>query len=81
MTDRFAPTARAMAEACGIPDYPFAEIPHPIANNSDDELRAKAEPAARDIVRILTERNAPRRDEHERAEPSVAPALARDRMG
>lgn len=54
MTDKFAPTARAMARAGGIPDYPFAAIPHPIANNTDEELRAKAEDAVRQCVAILT---------------------------
>jgi hypothetical protein len=58
MTDKFAPTARAMAEVCGIPDYPFAVVPHPIANNTDEQLRAKAEEAVRQSVTILTRRAA-----------------------
>ena len=57
MTDTFAPTARAMAEACGIPAYPFAVIPHPIANNDDATLRAKAEDAVRQCVAILLKRS------------------------
>ena len=58
MTDKFAPTARAMAELNGLPGYPFAVIPHPIANNDDAELRAKAEAAVRQCAAILTQRPA-----------------------
>ena len=56
MTDRFQPTARAVAELNGIPDYPYVVIEHPIANNSEAELRAKAEAAIARIVTLLTER-------------------------
>ena len=43
ITDRFTQTARAMAELNGMPGYPFAVIAHPIADNADAELRAKAD--------------------------------------
>jgi hypothetical protein len=56
ITDRFVVTARAIAELNGMPDYPFAVIAHPIANNGDAELRAKAEQAVDQIVAILTRR-------------------------
>ena len=56
MTDRFAPSARAVAELNGLPDYPFVIIPHPIANDGDEELRAKAEQAVASIVPLLTRR-------------------------
>jgi hypothetical protein len=56
MTDRFEPTARAVAELNGIPEYPFAVLPHPIANDGDNDLRAKAEAVAARIVAVLTER-------------------------
>ena len=56
MTDRFVPTARAVAELNGVPDYPYVVIEHPIANNSADELRAKAEAVIGRIVALLTER-------------------------
>jgi hypothetical protein len=39
-----------------LPGYPFAVIPHPIAGNTDDELKAKAEQALESIVRILSAR-------------------------
>ena len=56
MTDRFAASARAVAELNGIPDYPFVVIAHPIANDGDEELRAKAEAALAGIVPLLTAR-------------------------
>jgi len=40
----------------GVRDYPFTMIEHPIANNDDATLRAKAEAAVQPIVRLLTER-------------------------
>jgi hypothetical protein len=39
-----------------LPDYPFAVIAHPIAGNTDAELKAKAEQALDSIVRILSTR-------------------------
>jgi hypothetical protein len=59
MTDRFVASARAVAELNGLPDYPFAVIGHPIANDSDEDLRHKAEAAVARIAALLTERDAP----------------------
>jgi hypothetical protein len=42
-----------MAEVSGMPGFPFAVIAHPIANNHDDVLRAKAEEALRQCVAIF----------------------------
>ena len=56
MTDRFEPSARAVAELNGLPDYPFAVIGHPIANDGDDELRHKAKAVVAQIAALLTER-------------------------
>jgi hypothetical protein len=56
MTDRFEPTARAMAAASGLPDYPFAVIPHPIAGNADLALRDKAVAVVDQVVALLTRR-------------------------
>jgi hypothetical protein len=56
MTDRFAASARAVAELNGVPDYPFVIIAHPIANDRDEDLRAKAEEALARIVPLLTAR-------------------------
>lgn len=58
MTDRFVPSARAMAEVNGLADYPFAVIGHPIANDGDEALRTKAEGVVARIAALLTERSA-----------------------
>ena len=58
ITDRFEASARAMAEANGLGAYPFALIAHPIAGNTDEELREKAERAVERLVPLLTERKA-----------------------
>jgi hypothetical protein len=58
MTDRFVPSARAVAELNGLPDYPFVVIGHPIANDGDEELRSKAEAVVTRIAALLTERPA-----------------------
>ena len=56
MTDRFETTARAVTEANGLPEYPFVVIAHPIANDPDETLRAKAERSVERIVNVLTTR-------------------------
>ncbi len=53
-TDPFINTAKAMAAVCGIPDYPFAVVRHPVGSNTAEELRTKAEGLLPDAVRILT---------------------------
>ena len=58
MTDRFEVTARAVAAIQGLPEYPFVVIGHPIAGDSDDELRGKAERALAAIVSLMTKRRA-----------------------
>jgi hypothetical protein len=57
ITDRFVLTAQAMAQASGTPAFPFAVIPHPISNNDDPTLRAKAEDAVRQCIEILLARS------------------------
>ena len=59
MTDQFVPTARSMARSLGMPEYPFAVIPHPISNDDADALRAKAEAALRQCEAILVQRRLP----------------------
>jgi hypothetical protein len=56
ITDRFVPTAQAMAQVSGMPEYPFAVIAHPIANNDDAVLLAKAQEATQQCVAILSQR-------------------------
>jgi len=45
-----------VAELNGLPDYPFVVIGHPIANDRDEDLRAKAEAAVARLVPLLTGR-------------------------
>jgi hypothetical protein len=56
MTDRFVESARAVAALNGLPDYPFVVIPHPIANDADADLRAKAEGVVDRLAAVLRER-------------------------
>ncbi len=56
MTDRFVATAKAVAAANGLKDYPFAVIAHPVANNDDAALREKARAAVAVIVTLLRDR-------------------------
>jgi hypothetical protein len=56
MTDRFVRSAQVVAQLNGLPDYPFVVIGHPVANDNDEALQAKAEAAVPRIVEILTRR-------------------------
>ena len=58
ITDRFQRSAEVVAGVNGMRDYPFTMIEHPIANNDDAMLRAKAEAAVDRIVPLLTKRPA-----------------------
>jgi hypothetical protein len=53
ITDGFVQTALAISRVSGMPEFPFAVIPHPIANNDDATLRTKAAEAARQCEAIL----------------------------
>jgi hypothetical protein len=63
ITDRFATAAKAMAQAQGVPSYPFAVIEHPIANASQEDLRAKAEMAISQLIPLLASRSGSRKAE------------------
>ena len=56
MTDRFERSAQVVAQVNGLPGYPFVSVPHPVANDDDATLRAKAEAAVPTIVSLLTQR-------------------------
>ena len=56
MTDRFERSAQLLAQVNGLPDYGFVVIPHPVANNDDAVLKAKADAAIARIVALLTQR-------------------------
>ena len=53
MTDRFLPTARAMAATLGLPEYPVACIAHPISNNTEAELQRKADEIVDQLLELL----------------------------
>jgi hypothetical protein len=42
-----------MARLCGIPDYPFVVVPHPIGSLTDTELHQRAAAAAQQARGIL----------------------------
>ena len=56
ITDRFAESVRGIASLNGLPDYPFAIIAHPIADNDGEALRMKAEQVAEQLVPLLLNR-------------------------
>ena len=53
-TDQFIASARAQAEICGNPTYPFVIIAHPIGSLSPTELRERAKTAAPQVIEVLT---------------------------
>ena len=53
-TDQFVQSARAQAEICGNPDYPFAVVAHPIGSLTTAVLQARAEAALPQVLAILT---------------------------
>ena len=53
-TDRFIPTANAMAKMWGAEHYPTIFTPHPIENLERPALRERAEGLATEVAAILT---------------------------
>ena len=53
ITDGFVPTARAMAEFMGSAAYPLVVIDHPLSDNTDAQLRAKAEQILEQSMAVL----------------------------
>jgi hypothetical protein len=53
-TDRFIPTANAMARMWGAEDYPTIFTAHPIENLDRQSLRERAEGLASEVVAIIT---------------------------
>ncbi|MBL8386102.1 MAG: hypothetical protein JNM90_23665 [Burkholderiales bacterium] len=58
ITDPFRRSAQMVAQLNGLPEYPFALVGHPIANDDDAALQAKAEIALAQILPLLLERKA-----------------------
>ena len=52
-TEFFVPNGRAIAEAHGAPEYPFALVPHPLASASQDELAREAKQVLPAVLRLL----------------------------
>lgn len=53
ITDRFVHTAQVMAQVSGRSGFPFAVIAHPISNNDQAVLHAKAAAALQQCVAIF----------------------------
>ena len=53
-TEEFATAARAQASALGRSDYDAVFIPHPIQDQTPQEIAAKADAAIDEIVSRLT---------------------------
>ena len=55
ITDVFKKTGAAMARSWGLPDFRFLEMPHPIANLTDEELDQRAAAIVPQVVKLLLE--------------------------
>jgi hypothetical protein len=53
VTDVFEQTGRAMAQAWGVPEYRFLNMPHPIANLNDAQLDQRAREIAPEVVKLI----------------------------
>ncbi|MCS7174062.1 MAG: hypothetical protein N0A24_12005, partial [Armatimonadetes bacterium] len=53
ITEAFSGIADTMARDLGVPGYPYVLIPHPISSLTAEELRARAEAALPEVVRLL----------------------------
>jgi hypothetical protein len=56
-TEPFISSADAMAKLGGIPDYPYAVLPHPLGSLDDAGIRERASQVAPDVLRILLARS------------------------
>ena len=54
-TEPFVSSAVAMSKMGGIPNFPFAVVPHPLGSLDENSLRERAKEVAGDIVKILLE--------------------------
>ena len=52
-TEPFIPTAKSMARIQGIPDQPFAILPHPLGSLRADEVKDRARAALPKIIEML----------------------------
>jgi hypothetical protein len=54
-TEPFVSSAIAMSKMGGIPEFPFAVVPHPLGSLDENSLKERAKEVAGDIVKILLE--------------------------
>jgi hypothetical protein len=52
-TEEFIVPATTMARVCGIPEYPFVVIPHPLSSLTAAQVQARAAGVADQIAAIL----------------------------
>ena len=52
-TEPFVSSAVAMSKMGGIPEFPFAVVPHPLGSLDENSLRERAKEVTGDIVKIL----------------------------
>jgi hypothetical protein len=55
VTEPFRPTGEEMAKSWGAPEYRFLDMPHPIANLSEDELDQRADDLTGEVIRLIKE--------------------------
>jgi len=53
VTDVFTASGNAMARRMGMPGYRYAMLPHPIANLTPDECKARAADLLGEVLAIL----------------------------
>ncbi len=53
ITEPFVPSAKAIANQHGRPDFPHVAVRHPITSLDEDELRERARQAAPRVADIL----------------------------
>ena len=55
-TDEFGPLARTEAEALGIPTLPIVFLAHPLGGLGREEVRAKADGAIEEVLRVVSDK-------------------------
>jgi len=54
VTGPFRVTGEEMAKTWGVPEYCFLDMPHPIANLTDEALDKQADELMKSVVSLLT---------------------------
>ena len=52
-TQPFVSSGKVMSRLQGVPDYPFAVIPHPIGSLTPEELGKRAKMALPQVIQLL----------------------------